>query len=78
MDPRFNVQEIENGGAGEVPYLLPPLEGQTYWRGEPRLSWVAGALAYSFDAAGDKVMAIDVHRGAQPWPRNSYFIVVLR
>ena len=50
-----------------MPYLLPPLEGQTpYWRGEPRLSWVAGALAYSFEAAGDKAMAIDVHRNAQP------------
>ena len=59
-DPRFKRT------AGEVPYLLPPLEGQTHWRGEPRLSWVAGALAYSFEAAGDKAMAIDVHRNAQP------------
>ena len=30
--------------AGLVPYLLPPLEGQTAWRGEPQLSWAETAL----------------------------------
>ena len=29
---------------GVVPYLLPPLEGQSRWRGHPQMRWVARAL----------------------------------
>ena len=57
-DPRFKRT------AGVVPYLLPPLEGQAHWLGEQRLSWVAGSLSYSFDAAGDRAMAVEMHRSA--------------
>ena len=48
--------------AGAVPYLLPPLEGQSHWVGEPKLFWVAAALRKSFAAAGDAAMADDLRR----------------
>ncbi len=33
---------------GLVPYLLPPLEGQTAWRGREQLAWAGRAIAESF------------------------------
>ncbi|KAL1510943.1 hypothetical protein AB1Y20_005771 [Prymnesium parvum] len=42
---------------GEVPYLLPPLEGQSEWLGEPRLAWAATALASVFRGAGEHALA---------------------
>ena len=39
--------------AGVIPYVLPPLEGQSAWRGAPKLQWAAQAMAEIFEAAGD-------------------------
>lgn len=43
--------------AGTIPYILPPLEGQDEWRGEPRLWWAAKALADIFDKGGAREAA---------------------
>ncbi|KAL1507978.1 hypothetical protein AB1Y20_007580 [Prymnesium parvum] len=39
--------------AGLVPYLLPPHPGQSQWRGDPLLRWVAAAIATSFSESND-------------------------
>jgi hypothetical protein len=43
--------------AGVIPFLLPPLEGQTAWRGATRLAWAAEAVAQVFETAGDTARA---------------------
>ena len=43
--------------AGVIPYILPPLEGQTEWSGSHGLAWAAQALADIFDNAGDTARA---------------------
>lgn len=53
-DPRYKRL------AGVVPYLLPPLEGQSVWRGKKWLDWASNAMADIFEAAGDKVRAAEV------------------
>lgn len=43
--------------AGVIPYLLPPLEGQTAWRGHAKLQWAATAVADIFASANDTTRA---------------------
>ena len=53
-DPRFKRL------AGVIPYVLPPLEGQSIWRGHARLTWAASALAEVFDAANQSARAREI------------------
>ena len=46
--------------AGVIPYLLPPLEGQSVWRGHERLSWAASALAEVFEIAKEPQRAAEI------------------
>lgn len=43
--------------AGVIPYVLPPLEGQSVWRAGRWTLWAAKAMADIFDAAGDAARA---------------------
>jgi len=49
--------------SGGVPYLLPPLPGQTAWLGAPRLEWARTELARMFREAGDAQIAAEL----EPW-----------
>ena len=57
--------------AGVVPYLLPPLEGQTDWRGDPELSWAAEALAAAFQEANQTDMASEMRGEMSSSSRSS-------
>ena len=46
--------------AGVVPYLLPPLPGQTAWNGDPNLRWAAEALSAAFGEANQSGMAAEL------------------
>ena len=46
--------------AGVIPYVLPPLEGQSVWKGHAHLSWAASALAQVFETAKESKRAAEV------------------
>lgn len=43
--------------AGVIPYILPPLEGQSAWRGHAHLRWAAQGLTEVFEKAGESAAA---------------------
>lgn len=42
---------------GVIPYILPPLEGQSAWKGHARLGWASAALAEIFEQSNETALA---------------------
>ena len=50
--------------AGVIPFILPPLEGQTAWRGNDHVRWAAKALTEVFEMANEHAAAAWVRPAA--------------